>query len=75
MELIKNFLDTTRLGYYYLLYKEVGVQQSKGYVTIKGKDFEKVKKIVKHMPVRGLMFQPKTFGNEAFYFDFILGKR
>lgn len=75
VELLKNFLDTMRLGYYYLLYKEVGVKQSKGYVTIKGKDFEKVKKIVKHMPVRGLMFQPKTFGNEAFYFDFILGKR
>ena len=30
VELLKNFLDTMRLGYYDLLYKEVGVQQSKG---------------------------------------------
>ena len=75
VELLKNFLDTMRLGYYYLLYKEVGVQQSKGYVTIKGKDFEKVKKIVKHMPVRGLTFIPKTYGLSSLYFNHILGIR
>lgn len=73
--ILKEFLDCMHLGQYYLLYKEVGVKQSKELVTIKGKDFEKIKKTVKHMSVRSLTFIPKTYGLSSLYFNHILGIR